>query len=84
MTTAIASRELRNQTRRLLDRVENGETLTIAVNGRPVALLSPLPSRPRTMSSEEFLRRLRGSQADPGLRDDLARLAPGTTDDLDL
>jgi len=82
--TMVASRELRNRTRSLLERVENGETVTITVNGRPVALLSPLPERPGRIRREAFLKMLEDSQADPGLRDDLARLCPGTTDDLPL
>ena len=37
---SVASRELRNRTRSLLDRVEAGESITITVDGRPVAVLS--------------------------------------------
>ena len=35
----VASRDLRNNTRALLDRVEAGESITITVDGRPVATL---------------------------------------------
>jgi prevent-host-death family protein len=35
----IASRELRNDTRRVLARVEAGELVTITVNGRAIATL---------------------------------------------
>ena len=79
----VASRELRNQTRSLLDRVAAGESITITVNGRPVAHLGPLDHRPRWMDTSEFLRRLEGNQADAALLEDLAELNPGTTDDLD-
>jgi prevent-host-death family protein len=81
--TQVASRDLRNQTRSLLDRVEGGEQITITVNGRPVADLAP-HSSPRGMSPSEFARRLKTSQADPALRDELADMFDGeTTDDLD-
>ena len=38
-------RELRNHGGDVLDRVEAGETVTIVRAGRPIAQLSPLPSR---------------------------------------
>lgn len=78
----VASRELRNNTRQLLERVEAGEDVTITVNGRPVALLQPVGSRARWVSGREFIRRVLGHQADAGLAQDLADLAPETTDDL--
>lgn len=78
----VASRELRNNTRALLARVEAGEAVTITVNGRPVAVLSPVGRKPRWMPREEFLRRIIGHQADPSLTADLRRLAPDTTDDI--
>ena len=82
--TEIPSRELRNDTAGVLRRVEEGESLTITTNGRPVARLVPLPrSRRAPISRDELIRRLRKYQADPGLRDDLRELAGDTTDDLD-
>lgn len=80
----VASRQLRNRTRALLDRVAAGEQITITVDGRPVARLVPSESRERWVSREAFARRLLGKQADPGLAADLAELAPDTTDDLAL
>ena len=80
----VASRELRNNTRALLRRVEAGETVTITVNGLPVAVLAPLERRPRWLASEEFLERIGRYRADPGLTSELAELAPETTDDLPL
>lgn len=82
--TEVASRQLRNQTRALLDRVAAGERITITVDGKPVATLVPPASRQRWMRREIFAARVLGSQADPGLAADLAALAPGTTDDLPL
>lgn len=78
----IASRELRNDTRGVLRRVEAGEDVTITVDGRPVAVLRPIAARQRWVPRAEFLARLR--QADAGLAVDLRRLAPDTTDDLHL
>ncbi len=80
----VASRELRNRTRVLLDRVAAGEHITITVDGRPVARLVPPEPRPRWMTREVFVARVLGHQADPGLAADLADLAPGTTADLPL
>lgn len=80
--SSVASRELRKSTRELLDRVESGETLTITVNGLPVALLSPVLHRPTWISRAEFVRRLVDHQADPALLRELRDLAPGTTDDV--
>lgn len=78
----IASRELRNNTRALLDRVEAGESVTITVRGRPVAALEPISRRPRWLPRDEFVRRLKGKQADAALNAELLELAPDTTDDL--
>ncbi|HXH59156.1 type II toxin-antitoxin system prevent-host-death family antitoxin [Iamia sp.] len=77
----VASRELRNHTADVLRRVEAGEEITITVRGRPVAQVVPLRRR-RWVSGAEMRERLSRVQADPGLRDDLERLAGDTTDDL--
>jgi len=39
---SITQRELRNQSAAVMDAVENGETITITRNGRPVAELRPI------------------------------------------
>ncbi len=80
----VASRELRNNTRVLLERVEAGESITITVDGRPVAVLSPVEGRKRWMPREEFVRRVLGHQADPGLLSELREMNPGTTEDISL
>ncbi|HEV2087766.1 MAG TPA: type II toxin-antitoxin system prevent-host-death family antitoxin [Cryptosporangiaceae bacterium] len=81
--TLVASRELRNDTAAVLRRVEAGEEVVITVNGRPVAeLVRVRDQRRRWLGRSELLRRLRTSQADPGLSADLARLSGETTDDL--
>lgn len=80
----VASRELRNSTRSLLDRVEAGERLTITVDGRPVAMLSPVGRRARWVSKGELVAMLLEGQADPGLAADLRELGGETTDELPL
>jgi prevent-host-death family protein len=80
--TAVASRELRNNTRSLLERVEAGEAVTITVDGRPVAVLQPVGRRPRWLGRDEFVRGVGSHQADPALRPELATLAPDSTEDL--
>ena len=79
---AVASRELRNSTRALLDRVDAGEVITIAVDGREVAELRPISRQRRWMRRDVFVGRLLTHQADANLRADLRQLAPDTTDEL--
>ena len=82
--STVASRELRNDTAGVLRRVQAGDEVTITVNGRPVAVIAAIePRRRRWLSKTELANRLESSQADPGLRDDLAELAGETTDELD-
>lgn len=80
----VASRELRNSTRSLLERVEAGETITITVGGRPMAVLAPVGRRRRWVPRSEFATTLLAHQADPGLADDLQELAGEMTDELPL
>ena len=80
----VASRELRNSTRSLLDRVESGETLTITVDGRPVAVLGPAGRRSRWMGRKAFSSTVLAHQADAGLADDLQDLAGEMTDEQPL
>ncbi|MCF8530708.1 MAG: type II toxin-antitoxin system prevent-host-death family antitoxin [Candidatus Nanopelagicales bacterium] len=46
----VSVRELRNYGGHVLDRVEAGEIMTITRDGKPVALISPLPA-PRLNTS---------------------------------
>lgn len=80
--TEVASRELRNQTRALLDRVAAGERITITIQGRPVAELTPVALRQTWMSRERFVNQVLAFQADAGLASELAQLSDETTDDL--
>ena len=82
--TTVPSRELRNRTRAVLDRIAAGERLTVTVDGRPVAELTPVGDRPRWISRSRFLDAIVSAQADPGLASDLREIAGReTTDDLE-
>jgi prevent-host-death family protein len=81
---AVGSRDLRNQTRKLLERVEAGERIEITVDGRPVAVLTAVRRRPQWLGRDEMAALLARSQADAGLAAELDELAGGTTDDLPL
>lgn len=75
-------RELRNDTAGVLRRVEAGESLLITKRGKPVAEVVPhRPQEPRWMPREELVELLKTHSADPGLRDDLERIAGETTDE---
>ncbi len=81
----VATRELRNDTAGVLRRVEGGETVVITVRGKPVADLVPhRGDEPRWMPREELVELLKTHSADPGLRDDLKRLAGETADEDSL
>ena len=80
----VASRELRNDTRGLLRRVEAGEHVVITVDGRPVAVLAPLSGRRRWISKDEFVRRFAHKQADSELARELRQLVPDVTDNLSM
>jgi len=78
----VSVRDLRNDTGGVLRRVEAGETLTVLSNRRPVAQIAPLIEQPTWLPAAQFFRRVLAHPADVGLRDDLAKLQPGTLDDL--
>jgi prevent-host-death family protein len=83
MAVEVASRELRNNMAGLLRRVQAGEQVVVTARGKPVASLIPFePARRRWLPRAELARRLELARADPGLREDLDRLAGDTTDDL--
>lgn len=78
----VSLRELRNHTSSVLHNVENGESVCITVNKRPVAKLVPLPQRPQWVSGKYAGEKLNGALADPALAQELDELLPQTTDDL--
>lgn len=47
----ISVRELRNNGGRVLQRVAGGETLTVTMDGHPIAQLRPLPGRGLTAAT---------------------------------
>ena len=79
MSAEVASRELRNNTRSLLDRVARGEEITITVDGRAIARLEPVGRRPRWIPGNELAARL--VQADAALGPELRQLFGESTDD---
>jgi antitoxin (DNA-binding transcriptional repressor) of toxin-antitoxin stability system len=57
--------------------------VVVTVHGEPVAQIAPIArSRPRSLPRRDLLEIIERHQADPGLADDLRRLAGETTDDL--
>ena len=80
--STVASRELRNRTRQVLEQVEAGEDVFITVDGREVARVTRVSRKPRWVPKGVFFADLRRVQDDAGLRHDLEELAPDTTDDL--
>jgi len=52
MDTTVNAKECRRHLGRFLDDVENGEVVTIARNGTPVAKLVPVESKPRSRLGE--------------------------------
>ena len=80
----VASRDLRNHTRRVLERVEAGEDVAVTVDGRPVARFTAVAQRrPRWIPRDASFDALERVRADARLGVDLEALAPDATDDLD-
>ena len=70
----VSVRELRNNGGRVLQRVASGETLTVTMDGHPIAELRPLPGRGLTAATLlQRWRRLPPVDA-PKLRADLDRV----------
>jgi prevent-host-death family protein len=74
--TDIPLRELRNHTSEVLRRVEDGESMTVTVSGRPVAQLVPLPRRRRFISWSQFQALHADNAADRQLLDELHEIDP--------
>ncbi|MGB3685672.1 MAG: type II toxin-antitoxin system prevent-host-death family antitoxin [Ornithinimicrobium sp.] len=81
----VASRDLRNHTRDVLAKVEDGATVTITVHGRPVARLVPVraPLRASMTRAEAIGILTRPRPFDSTIDDDMEWIAGGTTDELD-
>jgi len=70
----VGTRELRNQTRSLLDRAAAGENVTITVDGRAVAMLVSASGRDRWMPRERFIRQIVSRATDASLSGELRAL----------
>lgn len=78
----VSVRDLRNHTSRVVAAIEAGEAVTLTVRGEPVADIVPHRRRTRWLPGGWLAEQLEHRAADPGLRDDLDRLAGQTTDEL--
>ncbi|MEJ7788547.1 MAG: type II toxin-antitoxin system prevent-host-death family antitoxin [Thermoleophilaceae bacterium] len=78
----VGVRALRNSTAEVIAAVESGERVTLTVRGDPVADIVPHGRRARWLSGERLGRELTESAADPGLTDELSRLAGHTLEEL--
>lgn len=80
----VASRDLRNHTRDVLDQVSEGATITVTVHGLPVAEIKPVSPLVRTsLGRLEAVRILTGARSlDDTLATDLEWISGETTDDL--
>jgi prevent-host-death family protein len=82
--STVASWDLQNHTLEILRQVSAGTTVTITVHGTAVAEIRPVrATRNQFLTKADLISLISARQADPGLADDLERLAGETTDDLD-
>jgi len=87
--STIASRDLRNHTRSVLDQVAAGDTVTVTVNGRVVAQIGPPSGTLRTHLTKAEVEALvlrgatRDAPLDATLVDDLAWISAGSSNELD-
>ena len=82
--STVASRDLRNHTRSVLDRVAAGDVVTETVNGEPVAeIRSPTRRRPvATMKRSDLIDLVHAQRVDVTLEADLGWISAGSTEDL--
>lgn len=80
----IASRELRNHTADVLRRVADGSTITVTVNGDPVAQITRVQRSARThLTPDDVAEMVAQQRPDASLVGDLLWISGDTTDDLD-
>jgi antitoxin (DNA-binding transcriptional repressor) of toxin-antitoxin stability system len=78
----VSIRELRNSTSSVVSDLEAGERLTLTVNRRPIADITPhAPQRDPWVPAAELRRLVGEAAADPGLLDDLADIRSDPLDD---
>lgn len=82
--TEIPLRELRNDTSAVLRRVEDGESLTVTVSGRPVAQLIPLRRRRRFIPWDEFRAMVATAGPDAELLHDIRDVLAATAGDDEI
>lgn len=78
----VGVRELRNQTADVIERVRNGEQVTLTVNRQPVAEIVPHGQRPSAIPAAEVLAIRENHGDDPELFALLDELAGQTVDEL--
>jgi prevent-host-death family protein len=78
----VGVRDLRNNTRQVIDALRAGERIVLTVDGEPVADIVPHGERRRWLSGPSLREQLAHRGADPGLRSDLDDLAGETLADL--
>jgi antitoxin (DNA-binding transcriptional repressor) of toxin-antitoxin stability system len=81
--SVVASRDLRNHTAEVLRQVAEGTTVTVTVNGEPIAEISrPATQRRNYLTHGDVLRVLDQQRPDRSLAADLSWISAGTTVDL--
>lgn len=75
---SVAVRDLRNRTAEVVRSIEEGEEITLTNRGRPIARIVPIRGERRRYLTRSEVAGL--PLADPGLRDDLRRLADEALD----
>lgn len=80
----VAIRDLRNDTRSVIDAVERGEDVVLTRRGRPVARIVPIETNPSDL--ETWLAELTTDPVDTGLLDEIrtSRRADDEADDRRL
>ena len=79
----VPAREIRNNTAAVIQRVRDGEDITITSNGVAVAELVPIRTHKARSFTKGELRLVLMLQADAAMQADLDQLSGETTDDLD-
>lgn len=79
----IPQRELRNHISRVLRQVEDGESVRVTVDGRPVADLVPIRNATRTfVPAAEVIQLLSRASLDEGFTHDIEDITGAAIDEL--
>jgi len=76
----VATRDLRNSTAQVIQKVREGQSVVLASRGRPVARIVPIESQRRPYLTPAEV--LNFPKADPDLKRDLALMGDDDTDEL--